>query len=610
MEQINKMNYIARLQHHFQPLQLQRTGIVAKQSELNIKDAVSKLQSMDNPVLILINSNLTSLSTDIVTEEEKDQGKDNYNKFLSNEKNDAVINECINLTNIEGIHSWICPYSKVSELSAAFLLDNISNTKIELPDDFLTNEDLFDTLKIEIQGVDKISKIKMDLKTAWKSIVDSLPKKIEPEPEPKPKQEEKKSEDKVEVVKDKKDIGKEAKEEDDIEDIEIVPDDLEIEDASTINIGVLRSLRNPYIFMLDPRKKYADYRNFLGPDEEGETPKASKILPKAIKFLVSKKVKAEGAPVIIYFLDERLVGELRKELKRTTRPHYYLAPFDKKLFDTEEPFSGFTFGDKPLDPLLEDELNNIWVNMTSEVSGNPIPAIQANTSVPLNFFRLLNKKQRPVQFYMGNYPEGAGSSGVIYVLASEDESENFIKNIRHYKLPSLFYERMSANSDIDDRFKSIDPEELKVANLLILTAQDTFKPKEQVKLNEEMMSLLPDNIQKAYGEVIKLKQEDKPTPDKKQKLEQAQKVIEDFSPKVTQLYLLHAFAREKLGNRMKHVGTFISGGSPVIGTLVVNFNANMTVCFLWGSLNQHVTVDTKEMLKQLPFVKAAITSYL
>ena len=657
------MNYIDRLQLRFLPqfesqarkkrvqkkidkrkleqekAKEQESPIVNKEDgpkKLNVKDAISKVKEMDTPTLLLVNSNLTTLSTDTPTEEEKAQGQENYKKFLSDDKNESILKESINLTNIDGIHSWICPANKVADLDAAFLYRNIAYQEITLPSDFSTHEDPFDTIKISLQGIDKASKVKMDLKAAWEPVAEILVKdkpeetKEEPKAEKPVEEEPKKKEQEEEKTQPEEEEPTEEVEETEVADEEEDEADegIDVGDAPRVNVGKLRSLRDPYIFMLDPRKRYPDYKNFLGPDEEGEPKKASQVLPRAIKFLVSKKIKStEGAPVIVYFLDQKDAILLQQELRRESRPHYYLAKFDKQLFDEDEPFGGFKVNDTPLETLLEDELNNVWVDITSEVSGNPVSAVQATTSVPLNFFRFLSKKQRPIQFYIGNQPEGAGSSGIIYVLASEREAELFVKNVRRFKLPSLFYERMSSNSDIDAGFKTIDPEDMQVANVLILTAKDKFEPKEQVQITEAMLPLLPKNISSAFETAVELKKKlpsDKKlkkivrkdsdvSPEQKRLLaqfEQARKVVEDFAPNVTQLYLLHAFARWKLKSTIKHPGTFIAGGSPVIGTHIANFNANMSLCFLWGSLTQHVTVDSKEVLEQLPFVKSVITSYL
>jgi hypothetical protein len=354
-----------------------------------------------------------------------------------------------------------------------------------------------------------------------------------------------------------------------------------------------------------------DYLAFLGPDEVGsKQTKASKVLPKAIKFYVAKhpKLKApEGEPLIVYFLNAKEAADIKIELKRESPPHFILASFDKELFDKDEPFEDLKLGDAAMEPTLVNELNKLWLDATAQGSGNPVPAVQAGTMVPLDYFRLLNKKQRPVKMYIGNQPEGSGSEDTIYVLASEHEAEAFIKLVRAFKMPSLFYERMSANSDIDAGFKNIDPEELIPANVLILKAVDKFSPKEPVQVTEDNIELLSpqaaSEAKKIQEQIEKLKKEDTPQAEVKIK-----KLTDELQKHVNQLELLHSFARLKLGNRTQKAGSFVK--SVTIGTHIAQFNADMTICFLWGALTKHVTVDPKEVIKQLPFVRQVITGYL
>lgn len=597
-----------------------------------VQDVISKLQDMRSPFLFLVNSNLTSTSTD-VTEEERKEGQQKYQNFRTDKDTATSLKSCVNLTNNDGIHSWICPANVRADLESRALFFGVVYASSDLASDFLSRQNPFEAIRIKLEGADKTSKIKMDLKNAWKPIASLTVKPEEKEEKKKeePKKEEPDTAIEPDVVPDDEEL--------EFEDVEMQEDgnnekDDELEtklkevgDIPKINIGRLRSLRDPHLFMLDPRERYADYRNFLGPDEPNTPERASKVLPKAIKFLVSKRIKSpEGAPAIFYFLGDKETNLLKQELKRESRPHYKLAAFDKTLFDQDEPFVDFKFGDTPLDANVIDELNNVWVNAATAFSGNPVPAVQAMTNVPLNFFRFLRRKQQPIQFYIGGQPEGAGSEGIMYVLASETEAESYVSLTRRFKLPSLFYERMSANSDIDAEFKTIDPEEMMPANVMILTADSSFDPKAVVPINEDNLDLLPKEVKTLYITVSKLTEDveaykkdhnikkgaELPSEimSKVKQIDSGKKRLEEFASDVTQLNLLHSFARVKLGSKIKTAGTFIRSGSPMIGTHIANFNANMTLCFLWGSLTQHVTINPKEVKKQLPFIKEVITRYL
>jgi hypothetical protein len=361
--------------------------------------------------------------------------------------------------------------------------------------------------------------------------------------------------------------------------------DVNVTPASGVNIGKLRSMRNPHMFILDPSKKPAQYADFLGPDAAGETPKASNVLPDAVKFLVSSQIKIDNKPLIVYILNEKQTDTLKVELKRreASQPYYLLGPIDKKVFEAEEPFTGMILKDSEgrevkLDKRLTDEMNRVLMDASSETSGNPMPAVQANSYVPVNFFRLLNPKQRQVNLYLGGRPEGVGYENTIYVLTeSEAEADRFVNMMRKFKMPSLFYERMSSNSDVDVGFKTSDPEVLKPANVLILQAKTKFNPKEKIAVTEDNVSILPDGTK--------------------------------IGTEIEQLKFLHGVASAVLGNIAKNSGAWVKGRY-TIGTLVAQFNADMTYCFLWGSHTQHVSVKEKELLEKMPFVKKVITSYL
>lgn len=603
--------------------------------ETKIKTSVAKLQAMKKPSLFLINSNVTTTSDD------PKEGRIQYQAFLSGKDRDEdeanapeILKFCVNLSNKGGIHSWICDAKYLQDLKESthsYDLEHFPDEGNQVTTLDLTQDEPFNMKFAFKEGIDvNPSELRKILNTEWSPIAKALaesggidkPEEETPEttpeetpetpeevPEPTTEQE---GEEETDTTKDEK--------EDATED-----DDIHVEDVR-IKVGAFRSLKDPYIFILDPRKKTAEYSDFLGPDKEGETKKASEVLPKALKLVVSRKLKStpEGYPVIVYFMSRARAAELLNELKqRESRPFVIgPAPVSKDIFEKEEPFTKLKAGDVTIDENLVTEMNKAWMDATSEGSGNPVPAIQASDYVPMDFFRFLDKKQRQIQLYLGDRPEGAGFEGNIYVLASEQEATNFIRIIRKFKMPSLFYERMSANSDIDAGFKTTDPEEVTPANVLVLIGDGPFNPKELVAITEDNSDLVPttnikEQIIKLKQQVhnaqtkLKLKKDEKEKEKELENIKAMEKNIVDLEAKlkITQLNLLHLFAKERLGNKTKNVGTFIRG-KYTIGTHVAQFNADMTICFLWGSHTQHVKIDPKETLKQLPFVKEVITKYL
>jgi len=574
------------------------------------KDVLVKIRAIEAPTLLLINTNVTSTDqsdADIV----KEAGRENYKKFRKDSDVRAILPSCVNLSSLDGIQCWLCPNSKLSDLTTAAFRFGLDHSTSSLPQDLFSVANPFAAIKIGLKGMEKVgkSKIKVGLSSAWEpfyTAVTEEKKQQEEIPEEKESPKEDTPDEKKEDDIDLTDLTTDEKETDEDIPLEEEPD-VEVEDAPALNVGKYRSLKDPYIFILDPRKKRLDYLSFLGPDEEGtKQKKASNVLPKALKMYVARhpKLKApEGEPVIVYFLSAKEAADIQTELKRESPPQYLLAPFDKVLFDKDEPFDGLVVNNVPVDETLVAELNKQWMEATSRGSGTPIPAVQASASIPLDYFRLLNKKQRHIQLHIGNRPEGSGTKNTIYILASEAEAEAFVKRMRSFKMPSLFYERFSANSDIDAGFKATEPRKLLPSNVLILKAAERFDPKAPALITEHNVDLLP---QQDAGNASKLLKQLAQLPSGSE--EKIEAIKTELTKYATQLDLLHSFAQKILGNKTKKTGAFIK--SSTIGTHVAQFNANMTICFLWGSLTTHVTIDPKEVMRKLPFVKQVITGYL
>ena len=575
------------------------------EAEQDVKDIITKLKRIDTPRLILINTNIYILHTE-TSDEVKKKAESLYQDFLKEPDIKDKLDDSINLTNKDGIHSWICDNSNLMPLSdAAFAVGSeggggLVHIRAEISKDFLKEENPFKGIVIDTSNNglgEQINpkKVISTLADAWEPIFKAL---------------------NPEGVKEEEEEKEDVEEDTDVDDTDEKEDEEEKEntDINTPKIkpGDYHSLKEPWIFMLDPRKRTSEYQNFL----DKEDPKGSKILPKALHFLNSDRLKSvEGFPVQFYFLNKNDAIELQKELNKEAHPLHELGPFDKKLFDNDDPFTNLKIKDKAVDPILIKELNKVWMDANAQTSGNPMPAVQANFRMPLDFFRLLNKKQRFIELYVGGHPESAGTKGTIYVLTgNEKEANNFVTLLRKLKMPSLFYDRLSANSDIDTDFKNREPRKLTPSNALILEGE--FKPEDDVMVNEfnqDLAVAINPKLKEIIDQLLALKKHAEVTEKKMRdiapsKKEDAIKKLQS-ELKITQLELLHAFARVRLGNRTQHPGTFIRNKG-MIGTHIAQFNATMTKCFLWGSITKHVTIDPKETIKQLPFVTKVITTYL
>lgn len=398
---------------------------------------------------------------------------------------------------------------------------------------------------------------------------------------------------------------------------------------TSIQLDKIRRLKNPYILILNPIGDTSNYKKALS-DKSPLVPE----LNKCIHFHESNIFKDGNLGVDLFFLDKSQVSRVEGKLKGAVQ--YSLMPAKEGFHEDNQPFKGMTVNDATLKRKIQDlpkyinELNQIWSHH-DEDSGQKIPAVEIGNRIPLDYLRFLNKKQRPVKMYIGDWPAGSGSVDSIYALADKQETDMFLKRIKALNMPSLFYRGIFETSDIDAGFKKIDPESFTPANALILDAVDTFDPQEIVQPDEDNQELYKaaakgfsskelDELNGKIEDLEKVAERARLTDkwptgmDEKKYQEQIKNLNleldkEASKSKVTQLHMLHAYAKTVLGSMTKKTGTFLNG-KYTIGTHVANFSKDMKRCILWGSLSKHVTIDKAEILKQMPFIKKVNTDYL
>jgi hypothetical protein len=559
------------------------------------ESVLSKLEKISDPKLLLINSKVSDTQAE---DDDDEQVADNrrlaYREFLSEKK--EVLKPCINLTNDDDVHAWIVDAGLVKDLDEGLRYHQVAGKFTDLPNDLLAHDAPFEDIKVTLKGVDK-DMLREDLSKLWVGIVG------EPEEEEEQTTEVPDGEDKNDQESPKVEDDQEGtKEDDESESLETLPDG-EVDDDS-VNLAKIKKLKNPYLFVLSP----------INPDNYNEFVKNSKILPKLQKagtvFLESndkKKVGTTQKGISVSFVGENDVLALGVEIKKYA-PVFILGPILDKdetvddFFNQENPFSGLTLKGTKLDDKLIAELNAKWRRHTAESSGNTIPAVQINTMVPLNYLRMLSKDQRELQMYLGDRPTGAGMAGAAYILAKEAEATAYVNLMKKFKMPTLFYKHLYSESDIDPRFKKTSPEKYTPANVLILMGD--FKPNDPAEITEDTLALQGLQNMKGVLEEDDGGHEEPKSEKKLQKLkEQHDKV------KFTQLDLLHSFAKKVLKNSTSNPGTYVKA-QYYIGTTVAQFNADMSICFLWGAITQSASLNKAKVLKQLPFVDKLITSYL
>jgi len=499
-------------------------------------DALSKIKKMADQQLLLINPNVSDTNVEDEDEGQAEKGMASYKEFLSERK--GILARSVNLTNADGVSVWIVDGSQKKDLDARLRYHQIAFQFIGMPPSFWENDAPFDDVKVRLKGVDR-EQMREDLSQLWKTID--------------PKEETDNGQDEEDTESEK---GEEDKKGDDGDAeeglLEEVPDPLD--EADMASLQKIRSLQKPYLFVLSPKD----------PERYVQFVTDSKVLPKLHPFLESNikfNVHDKQVGTTVYFVEYSQITELVNELKKYN-PLYQLGSIaDEKgtadeFVAKENPFDGLELNGKGLGPSnLVNELNVHWRKLASGSSGNLMPAVQINVLVPLNYTRFMSREHKNVDLYMGDRPSGAGARGTAYVLTETNaKADAFIKTVRKFKLPSLFYKMLYSIPDIDMGFKSTKPRPYTPANVLVLTG-DFSKMEDSERLKE-----------------------------------------------------LHEFAKNELGNPAMP-GLYIKGQYS-LGTNVVQFNADMSICFVWGSSTKSVSVNKKKVMEQFPFVEKVTTDWL
>lgn len=566
----------------------------------NPETMLAKLKKISDPQLLIINPNVSdTLAEDENDEQVAEKSRQAYEEFLSDRK--EILKSSVNLTN-EDNSVWVIDGGQKKDLDERLRFHQIAKQFIPLPNDFLEQKEPFADIKVKLKGVDRDA-MRDELSQIWSGLIGETEDTKDTESGDGQNEENKTSQEGEEDQK-----GDDGDEESKI--LDALPDPEVDQTDDSINLKKIRGLKDPYLFVLSPSEP-DNYQTFV---------KNSKILPKlqqeGTMFLESgdkKKVGASQKGISVYFVSGNDKVALLEELK-VAKPAHMLGPLVEKgetidtFFNTENPFTDLSLSGKKLDARLVEELNAKWRRHTAESSGNRVPAVQVNALVPLNYFRLLNKEQREIEMYLGDRPSGAGLSGAAYITTKSDtEATSFVNLIKKFKMPSLFYKHLYADSDIDPKFKSATPIQFKPSNVLVLIGK--FNPNAPVEITKDSLEvakdLIPSEIQKAWSTRLQLTEQTTQVKQADKLLKESNRVIKEF----TQLDILDSFAKNILKNPTKNSGAFVKS-QYFIGTQIVHFNADMTICFLWGAITQKATLDKGEVLKQLPFVDKLITSYL
>jgi len=274
-------------------------------------------------------------------------------------------------------------------------------------------------------------------------------------------------------------------------------------ESEQTRIQEIRSM-SPFLFVVSSRGQAQDWANFLAQasssvlENKGE---AQKIFPMA------------GSPpsgaldgIHAYLVKgghEQRLGAMAKDLK------FSISPFDDKLFEVGHPFTSVKIAEdfKPEvgnnENILLEALNKTWAAVKKLPAvlkdvGGVMSALQMSNSIPLNYSRFLSKQHQKWPYHVSGMPSNAGTPGFIYILCTESEANLFLREMKNFKQPPLFYQQLAFFSDIDPDFKTIPPQTFNPQNALIVTNKQKFSE------NDEERGKIQQFAKDVMGSVIRL----------------------------------------------------------------------------------------------------------
>jgi len=358
-------------------------------------------------------------------------------------------------------------------------------------------------------------------------------------------------------------------------------------------IDHLRSVR-PYMFIVNGHTKEEALHKFfqsVGGDLDNS---------KLVESLYAGDLNAPDKNVLTltfaYIVGQQLAQNLVNKAGENKLAHAAVY-FEKNMLQAR-PFDDVDFGldlNKALgtgDRLrLVRQLQTNWeaLKETSsgsdeEIGGREIAAMQFSTGIPLNYTRFLAPKHQDWKLHIGDRPNGAGRTGLAYIISDKENANVFMKWMKSFNPPANFDDDIYPNPNIDQAFKRVEPMTFNPANCIILTHQSKFNPEEDIPL--------PSDDKNAITAKFDFLKKDKPREDP----------VEKNEPKTIKMIdLLTAVAHTQLGNTTTRAGQVIKGRA-VHGNVVVHFSQDMKKAILWGSKNA-ISVSAKDLQEEFPFLK-------
>lgn len=347
-------------------------------------------------------------------------------------------------------------------------------------------------------------------------------------------------------------------------------------------LTALRSMDDPYIFLV----------NFRNTDER--QPFFQKLKPmlnprSVMIFYSGRKNDAELSQFYAFLVAGTKRGDFTNTLGNLNHEAQGLP---EDFLSQDAPFDGLMFGPdfKKLgvnEAKVKRELNEVLKKMSSSSSQGQVSALRMMSEIPIDYVRFLTpEKSQQREFYLGGNPPNAGTRGTTLVLCDEKESAHFMKFLGVFKPMNTFFNDLYFVSDIDTDFKEFKPFKIVPARALLLEAKKKFETKEDEKKRADQRKK-----EAKRGEV---QVEDKDG-----------NVIGEEKGEFTQLV---EFAKENMGNSAKQ-GSW-KKARYYEGDNWIHFNKDHTKAILWGPRTKSISLNKKDILESLPFVKNANLTFL
>lgn len=361
-------------------------------------------------------------------------------------------------------------------------------------------------------------------------------------------------------------------------------DDNDSDRPAGVNVSLdkIRSMEKPTLFVIS-------FRNNKDSEDKFVVQTRSLLQTRhAMLFYRGSKNELKGTYAL--FISAPKQSELSNFVNQLNAP-YVVSDLPEDFFSQDSPFDSLTFpelnstlaGDETK---LKRELNETMSRLNEEEnSSGQISAVRLSSEIPIDYARFLTDSHRTCEYYIGGHPSNAGAPGSQFVLATQEEQKHFLRTMNGFKPPNPFFNDLYYVSDIDPDFKDYNPHKISPARALLLQAKTSFNMDEKITItsqgNEELMK------------------------------ENSKKLGQSEAPKeATQLQMLEAFVRVHMKPAPGTKPGKFAKRKFYIGNDWVHINRDSKVAILWGSRTSALSIDKKDILAALPFVKDAVLTFL